>query len=110
MDKELVMYSRTSYCPFVSIAKKVLARENVPYREILIDQDPNARQRLLDWTGFLPVPTLIVARPGEDLPDTPPADLPKGKSPRGIDRGSMISEPSATQLTDWLKANGFIGG
>lgn len=108
MSRELVMYSRKSFCPFVSLAKRVLDREEVAYREILIDTDPKAKQRVLDWTGYLAVPTLVVAQPGDDLPYEPPAHLPQGQSPRGVDRGSMITEPSATQLTAWLKANGFI--
>ena len=68
MAYELVMYSRTRSCPFVRTAKRVLDRENIPYREIFIDQDPEAEQRVIAWTGFKSVPTIIVARPGEVLP------------------------------------------
>ena len=51
---ELVMYSRSSSCPFVSLAKRVLDDYHVPYREIYIDQDserPPARPGL-DWISF----------------------------------------------------------
>ena len=75
--KDLVMYSRTTSCPFVSLAKRVLNNEHVPYRELFIDQDKTVEQRVLTWTGFLSVPTLIVAMPGEDLPYEEPASLPK---------------------------------
>ena len=68
MGYELVMYSRTRACPYVRAAKRVLERENVPYREIYIDEDSQAEQRVVDWTGFKSVPTIIVALPGEDLP------------------------------------------
>jgi glutaredoxin len=107
MPYELVMYSRFSPCPFVRTAKRVLERENVPYREIYIDQDPTAKQRVLDWTGFQSVPTIIVANPGEDLPYEEPAPL-IDESPRGIDRGSMITEPGEIQLEKWLKKHSFI--
>ena len=105
---ELVMYSRSYSCPFVTLAKRVLNDYHVPYREIHIDRDNDARQRVLDWTGFLSVPTLIVARPGENLPYETQAPLEKGRSPRGIDRGTMITEPSMEDLSHWLLGHGFI--
>jgi glutaredoxin len=108
MDYELVMYSRFSPCPFVRSAKRVLEREHVTYREIYIDQDATAKQRVIDWTGFQSVPTVIVARPGEDLPYEEPSPLAPGASPRGIDRGIMITEPGEIQFEDWLRKHGFI--
>jgi glutaredoxin len=108
MSKELVMYTRTAGCPFVTIAKKVLAEHSIPYREIFIDQDYNARERLLEWVGFLSVPTLVVANAGQDVPFTEPGYLEKGQSPRGIDRGAMLTEPNAAQLTAWLTRHAFI--
>ncbi|NWF70366.1 MAG: glutaredoxin family protein [Chloroflexi bacterium] len=108
MNKELIMYHRTYGCPFVTVARQVLADYGVPYREVFIDQDAAARERVIAWTGFQSVPTLVVANPGELLPYEPPAYLEHGLSPRGINRGSMITEPSADQLTFWLKQHGFI--
>jgi len=108
MEKELVMYSRTVGCPFVSIAKRGLEQYNVPYREIFIDMDENARQRVLDWTGFLSVPTIVVADAGEDVPFTEQAPLAAGRSPRGVDRGAMITEAGSDQLTKWLRKHQFI--
>ncbi len=102
------MYARTSSCPFVAVAKRVLDDYAVSYREVYIDRDEAARQRVLDWTGFLSVPTLVVANPGEDVPYEPQAPLPAGRSPRGIDRGTMITEPSMGELTQWLLRHGFI--
>ncbi|MBC8170701.1 MAG: glutaredoxin family protein [Anaerolineae bacterium] len=108
MAKELVMYTRTAGCPFVTIAKKVLHEHQIPYREIFVDQDPDARQRLLDWVGFLSVPTLIVAEPGHNLPFAEAEPLERGVSPRGIDRGSMLTEPSASQFRAWLTQHQFL--
>ncbi len=107
-DKVLVMYSRTYGCPFVSIAKRALHEHDVPYEEVFIDQDSDAKERVLAWTGFLSVPTLVVAEPGERLPYTAFAPLPEGASPRGIDRGPMLTEASADQITQWLQKHGFI--
>lgn len=108
MNKELVMYSRTYGCPFVSLAKRVFDDYAVTYREVYIDQDMDARQRVLDWTGFLSVPTLVVAYTGSDFPITPPSHLESGASPRGIHRGDMITEPNTEQLLHWLLEHGFI--
>ncbi|MCU0513867.1 MAG: glutaredoxin family protein, partial [Anaerolineae bacterium] len=94
-NHELVMYTRTAGCPFVTTAKRVLADFGVPYREVFIDQDPEARARVLAWTGFLSVPTLVVAAPGQDVPWTAVAPLPPGDSPRGVDRGPMLTEASS---------------
>ena len=108
MGRELVMYSRTIGCPFVSIAKRILRNHNIPYREIYIDKDKLARERVREWTGFLSVPTIIVTEPGGTLPIATPDPLPAGESPRGIDRNTMITEPRDTELEDWLKKHGFI--
>ena len=102
------MYSRSSSCPFVTLAKRILDDYQVSYREIHIDQDGEARQRVLDWTGFLSVPTLIIADQGEIHPYEAPEPLEVGRSPRGIDRGTMITEPGMEELTQWLQRHGFI--
>ncbi|MDQ7033579.1 MAG: glutaredoxin family protein [Anaerolineae bacterium] len=107
-NKELVMYGRSYGCPFMTTAKRVLQKYDVPYREIHIDKDPIAKERVLGWTGFLSVPTLIVANVGEDLPYTDFTPLTKGASPRGIDRGSMLTEASSLQVENWLRKHGFI--
>src|SRR5579859_5861014 len=105
---ELIMYSRTTPCPFVNLAYRVLEAQHVPFREIYIDTDKTMEQRVLNWTGFLSVPTLVVATKGEDLPYSEPGYLEKDASPRGIDRGSMITEPSEEQLIAWLQQHGFL--
>ncbi len=106
--KELVMYSRSTGCPYVSIARRVLDEYSVPYREIFIDQNPQAKQRVLDWTGFLSVPTLIIAQPGQDLPYTAVTPLPEGQSPRGVDRGPLLTEANSSELERWLQKHGLI--
>lgn len=108
MAYEIVMYSRFSPCPYVRSAKRVLERERIPYREIYIDEDPAAKQRVIEWTGFQSVPTIILAQPGEILPYEGPQPLAPGASPKGIDRGTMITEPGEVQLENWLRRHGFM--
>jgi glutaredoxin len=105
---EIVVYSRTTSCPFVTLAKRVFADYALPYREIYIDKDMEARQRVLDWTGFLAVPTIIVAWTGDATPISEPDYLERGQSPRGIDRGHMITEPNIEELKNWLMKHGFV--
>lgn len=104
----LVMYSRTRPCPFVSTARRVLDSLEIPYKEIMIDEDEVAYERVVNWTGFASVPTLIVAKPGSLFPIEVPPPLERGESPRGINRGFMITEPSDSQLLAWLKQHRFI--
>lgn len=107
-DKELVVYTRSTYCPYQAKANRVFERYSLSPRTILIDQDQKMEQRVINWTGFKSVPTIIVAHAGEDLPVDEPAYLEKGSSPRGIDRGAMITEATEEQLTDWLVKHGFV--
>ena len=102
------MCSRSSGCPFVTIAKRVLTEFDVAYREVYIDRDDEARRRVLAWTGFLSVPTLIVARPGEVEPVDPPEPLPPRASPRGVNRGPMLTEPTADELLAWLRQHELV--
>jgi glutaredoxin len=106
--KELIMYSRSYACPFVATARYVLDRQGIPYQEIHIDRDESARTRVLKWTGFESVPTLVVANLGQIIPAEEPLPLRQGSSPRGIDRGYMLTEPSEHQLTAWLDKHGLL--
>lgn len=108
MNKQLVMYSRTTGCPYISVARRVLDDYALGYHEIYIDKDMEARKRVQNWTGFLSVPTLVVAQPGTVLPYEDPLPIAPGSSPRGINRGSMITEANVEQLREWLIQQGFI--
>lgn len=107
-EKELLVYTRSTFCPYQRKADRVFDQYDVPHRTILINMDAEAEKRVLNWTGFKSVPTIIVVRPGELLPIEEPAPLPAGASPRGIDRGSMITEANEEQLEKWLRKHGFI--
>jgi len=109
LPEVVVFYSRTIPCPDCARAKRILEDYGIPYTEVMIDLDSEARARVESWTGgFQAVPTLILARPGELLPSTEPRRLEAGRSPRGVDRGSMITEPDTLSLKQWLTARGLI--
>jgi glutaredoxin len=108
MTRKLIVYSRRMGCPYISLARRVLDDYALTYEELYIDQDAEARARVLQWTGFLSVPTLVVSHIGDNLPYEEPTPLKPGSSPRGINRGAMITEPNIEQLTSWLEQHGFI--
>ncbi|MCC7362271.1 MAG: glutaredoxin family protein [Anaerolineales bacterium] len=109
-EKTLLMYSRTVPCPDCSRTRQLLEENAVPFDEIMIDQDPAARALVEQLTGFLAVPTLVVARPNERRPLSPPRALEPGRSPRGVDRGPVITEPDMVGLRRWLAGHGFLAG
>ncbi len=108
MSKEIVMYVRGFYCPTVALARDVLTRYNVPYREIDIDADPLMTDRVRDWTHHLSVPTIVLANPGEDVPYTNFLPRPTERSIKGYDRGPMITEPNNKAFENWLYKHGFL--
>lgn len=89
-------------------ARRVFRELRIPYREIDIEADEEAAAKVKGWTGFYSVPTIVLAE-GQGLdPAFPISPLPEGASPRGVDRGGMITEPRADQLVSFLRHHGFL--
>jgi glutaredoxin len=109
-EKTLIMYSRTIPCPDCERARALLQSLAVPYQEVMIDLDPAAEGLVVNLTGFDSVPTLVVSRPGESQPFPAPRPLEHGRSPRGVDRGTVITEPDMVSLQRWLLGHGFVMG
>ena len=108
VDKELIMYARTAFCPDVMRAVRFLDKNNIPYRRIDIDRDEQAGELVENLLGHRSVPTLVVAKKGETTPVEEPAPL-AGRNARSVDRGSMITEPSDDALSRFLERNGLVG-
>ncbi len=109
-DKALILYSRTIPCPDVERTRALLTDQGVPFREVMIDLDPEARSYVEKLTGFRSVPTLVVTPPDRTEPVAEPRPLEQGRSPRGVDRGPVITEPDLISLRRWLEKHGFLGG
>jgi glutaredoxin len=58
MEKEIVMYARSTYCPQMALARDLMDRYNIPYREIHINDDQGMAARVKAWTGYYSVPRL----------------------------------------------------
>ncbi len=108
MARQIVLYVRSEGCGHVRRTRRDLTEWNIPFREVNIDDNEAVAHRLEEWTGFRPVPTVVVANEGSDLPHEEPAGLTPGQSPRNVDRGSIISEPNTANLAVFLEHNGFI--
>ncbi len=109
MDKELVVFGRTAFCPDLARSTRFLDNNNVPYRMIRIDEEQEAGELVEQWVGHRSVPTIVVARKGEVEPIEQPAPLPEGRSVRSFDRGTLITEPSDEALGRFLERHGLIG-
>jgi glutaredoxin len=107
-EKEIVIYTRGSFCPGVALVRDVLIRYHIPYREIDIDDDPDMAARLKAWTHHYSVPTIIVANTGEDIPYTDFLPRPTHRTIKGYDRGPMITEPNNRDFENWLHRHGFL--
>jgi hypothetical protein len=106
--KEILVYASDDRQGDVEVVVRILNEYNIPHRRISIDCDPAALGRILLWTGHRSVPTLVAVDPGEDDPCHPPQPIKYWASPRGVDRGSIISEPSQNELLAWLRRLGLI--
>jgi len=61
-DTEIVMYVRP-YCSDVELARDVLKRRGVNWREVDIEQDEDAAAAVRDWNnGRAPTPTLWIGK------------------------------------------------
>ncbi len=109
-DQSLIMYSRTIPCPDCERARALLTENAVPFREVMIDLDPEARSYVENLTGFRAVPTLVVTPPDASAEMHEVKPLEQGRSPRGVDRGPVITEPDMVALRRWLQKHGFLGG
>ena len=58
MDK-VILYS-ADWCSSCVSAKRFLEEKNIPYEEINIDRQGISRSRLIELTGRLAIPTIVV--------------------------------------------------
>jgi glutaredoxin 3 len=50
----------TPYCPYCVKAKRLLTRKNVPYEEVDVAADDEAREKLTQQTGMQTVPQIFI--------------------------------------------------
>jgi glutaredoxin 3 len=57
--KPVRMYT-TGYCPYCTLAKRLLASKGVTPEEVQVDRDPVVRQEMMERTGRRTVPQIYV--------------------------------------------------
>jgi glutaredoxin len=107
MSRQIVVYM-SPWCSSSSDTKRALSEWGVDATFINIKEDRAAAARLREMVGFESVPTVVVVDAGCVEPCEPPAPLQKGSSPRGVDRGSLITEATRVQLRNWLVKQGLL--
>lgn len=106
-DKNLVLYSDTYYNPFTALARDILKRHHINYREI----DMVARyatEKVPEWLEPLSLPTLAVMQPDTDELLEPIDSIGELQSLHGVDYGAIICSPNNRQLENWLFKHGFL--
>lgn len=107
MSKRVVVYM-SPWCGTSQDTQRALNEWGLPATFINVKEDRAAAARVKTWVGFESVPTVVLAEGDSLEPFEPPAPLPAGVSPRGVDRGSMITEASRIQLRAWLVKHGQL--
>lgn len=59
MDKTITIYS-TPTCHFCQLAKEFLTEKNIPYTNYDVSQDAAKRQEMIQMTGQLGVPVIVI--------------------------------------------------
>jgi glutaredoxin len=109
MSKRVVAYV-SPWCGQSQDTRRALGEWGVPCEFVDVKADRAAAARLREWVGFESVPTVIIADGESTEPFEPPAPLRPGGSPRGVDRGSLITEASRAELRAWLVKHGLLEG
>lgn len=106
----LVVYGRSSFCPDMMRWEHWLKRNPVTHVAFDIDSDREALAKVVGWTGHQSVPTLVIADGNSVDPIEEPSPLPEGRGPRGVDRGTMLTEPNPGQVEEFLDRHGIAYG
>ena len=107
MSKRVVVYM-SPWCYTSKDTQSALNEWGVPATFINIKEDHAAAARVRGWVGFESVPTIIITEGESVEPFEAPAPLTPGSSPRGVDRGSMMTEATRNQLRAWLVKHEFL--
>ncbi len=105
----LVVYGRSSFCPDMYRWSKWVEQHPLDYVEFDIDRDEEAYAKVIGWTGHESVPTLVIALDDGVDPVEEPRPL-GGRSPRAVDRGTMLTEPNLGQVAPFLQRHGIPFG
>lgn len=107
MSKRIVVYM-SPWCSTSADTQRALKEWHVPATFVNIKEDRGAAARLKELVGFESVPTVVITQEDSLEPYEAPATLTPGASPRGVDRGSVLTEANRIQLRAWLVRHGLL--
>ncbi|MDN4493042.1 glutaredoxin domain-containing protein [Ureibacillus aquaedulcis] len=55
MEKNVTVYTTTT-CPYCTMVKGFLSQNNIPFKEVNVENDPAMMQKVVDQTGQMGVP------------------------------------------------------
>lgn len=58
---KLTMYTTTT-CPFCKMQKDYLDAKNIPFEEILVDENPQEAQKMIEISGQMGVPFTVIEK------------------------------------------------
>ncbi len=59
MSEKVIVYT-TPTCPYCDTVKEFLSKKGVPYDEYDVADDENARREMMDKSGRMAVPTVVI--------------------------------------------------
>jgi glutaredoxin len=107
MSKHVTVYV-SPWCSASKDTERALKEWQVPATIVNIKEDRASAALVKQWVGFESVPTVVITNGNSGEPFEPPAALAPGTSPRGVDRGSVLTEANRTQLRAWLVKHGLM--
>lgn len=58
---KILMYT-TRTCPFCKMQMEYLRSKSIPFEEILVDENPDAAQKMIEMSGQLGVPFSVITK------------------------------------------------
>lgn len=80
---KLTMYTTTT-CPFCKMQKDYLDSKNIPFEEILVDQNPQEAQKMIEISGQMGVPFTVIEKDGGEKVTILGFDRPRINEALGI--------------------------
>ncbi|MEX0748723.1 MAG: glutaredoxin family protein [Candidatus Saccharimonadales bacterium] len=83
MAKDVTIYTSNT-CAYCHAAKEYFKQKDVTYTEINLDEQPEARQQLVELSGQMAVPVILITQEDGSREMTVGFDMPKLASALGV--------------------------
>lgn len=83
MAKDVVMYS-TNTCAYCHATRQYFEKKDIDFTEINLDEQPDKRQELIDLSGQMAVPVILITKDDGTKDVTVGYNVPKLASALGV--------------------------